>query len=93
LQTENNTLLQRHPNPFTKSIVVWDTSEVYSDQEDNLNALSSIGFEPYFVSNEMDTRPEVQAKAKISGMVAFRQKIWMKRPREISNETLNLEQI
>lgn len=82
----NPEIYKLSPNPFAKATVIWDTSYAYTHDEEQINGLLQIGFEPYSVTMEIDPRKDAQAKAKLSGQtaVAFRQ--WFRRPREIQPE-------
>lgn len=79
--------LKHHPDPRTNKKIVWDTCEALSDDENQCNALLSIGFEPYAVTMCPDPRENVQAAARLKGGMAMANKMWFKRPRELIEAT------
>lgn len=80
-QLSQEELLSPQPHPAYGKTIVCDTMECFADQDEHINRISSIGFEPYAVTTEPDTRPEVQAQARLKNMVPFRHKMWFKRVR------------
>jgi len=86
-----NDQLKHHPNPFNGKKIVWDTCEALSHEEAQCNALLGMGFEPYAVTMTPDPRKDVQAAARLQGGLAMSQKMWFKRPREVTETPTNQE--
>lgn len=80
-QMTNEELLKPLPNPFTGKFHTFDQAQVYADDEEGTNLLLQIGFEPYAVTSEPETRKEVLVK--LTGNVVIRNKVWYRRCREI----------
>lgn len=84
-------------NPITGSHIVWDTTECMIYEENSLNGMLSIGFEPYAVTLCPDTRTEQRSKINLPGsppnVMMMSNKIWLKRPRAVEQPSQALNEI
>lgn len=70
-------MMKMYPNPVPGKYHEIDMADCYHDEEVAVNQLLSMGFEPYAVTMEPDTRPQVALKGKFA--VRYRQ--WFRRIR------------
>lgn len=76
-------MMKMFPNPVTGKYHDIDMADAYHDEEIAINQLLSMGFEPYAVTMEPDTRPQASLKGKF--MVRYRQ--WFRRVRLSKDQT------
>lgn len=78
-------------HPIAKALIVYDTVEIETYKEEQLNLFLGIGYEPYAITMMPDPRPDVQARAKVSGGMAMTHKMWLKRPRDVNAEAVKVD--